>query len=519
MTPEPEPAMNSVDLPALSGVTIPDETTIEAGKEETIDDVTFTCPAGGAACALSQDADGNVTSTGGAATAALSAEAKERMEQEKQRQAEVEKQHQAEVNALTAAIASRIADLRRPGGENPLDVTSMGVMTVDGDKLGVNDVHIKNANEFQIIEDKTRGYISGFTASVHGRMKSGKTDTLTIYSDREPPKAQMFNEYYKMAEGHPGINMITADTTLDDSKTFYSTLKFDVGAMPNSISKHMKALKIPAAANRYESLKANEKFRGTFHGIPGIYTCSGGDPCKLKVNGDNVLNVVDEAGLGSLTFKPDPTVNDTEDVHMIQGVILDKDFLSFGYWLQGGTGQNNEPTFAVNAFYAGSKIFDDNLTTLKGSATYRGSATGLYAKKALGLENGKITRTPNEAGQFTANANLMVHFGAGGTVGDGETNRITGTIDKFLDRNGTAIADDWSLSLNAPAGTNVKQNGGNSGPITFSGMTGSGQNQGKWSGQFFGVSTTEGHPTSAAGKFTGHFDDGHVIGAFGATRE
>ena len=61
--------------------------------------------------------------------------------------------------------------------------------------------------------------------------------------------------------------------------------------------------------------------------------------------------------------------------------------------------------------------------------------------------------------------------------------------------------------------------------VTFMGTTtGTGGTAGSWNGQFYGPQTTganaaSGYPSGAAGEFTGHFEDGHVIGAFGAERQ
>ena len=62
---------------------------------------------------------------------------------------------------------------------------------------------------------------------------------------------------------------------------------------------------------------------------------------------------------------------------------------------------------------------------------------------------------------------------------------------------------------------------------TFSGAT---TGDGVWSGGIFGPTTDDdsattevdeaesGYPSGVAGEFTGHFDNGHVLGAFGATK-
>ena len=56
---------------------------------------------------------------------------------------------------------------------------------------------------------------------------------------------------------------------------------------------------------------------------------------------------------------------------------------------------------------------------------------------------------------------------------------------------------------------------------TFTGSTTGNED---WQGRFFGTAGTGGAatttlPTGVAGEFTGHFVNGHVIGAFGATKQ
>ena len=264
---------------------------------------------------------------------------------------------------------------------------------------------------------------------------------------------------------------------------------------------------------------------GTFRDIPGTYTCTtAATGCTLATNADNELSIT-----GGLTFKPSDTVNDTDDMHMIQDVFPDTNYLVFGYWLQEGTDRAGDATYAVNAFYGGSEPINGtsfaSLPNLLGQATYNGEASGMYAKKALSVVDGAVVGTPSEAGQFTASASLTANFGADAKVATGEIFMITGTISNFLDDSGTAIDGNWSLALNGDTG-NIVSGGDEFG--TFSGDTGSGSNKGMWEGQFFGIprgtdrtalTGTTDYPTSAAGKFTGHFENGHVIGAFGATKK
>ena len=161
---------------------------------------------------------------------------------------------------------------------------------------------------------------------------------------------------------------------------------------------------------------------------------------------------------------------------------------------------------------------------------------GLYARKEFSVTDGDVVGTPVAAGQFSADVGLTAHFGNTSTAGvvdaghisANETFTISGTVDNFQDANGDMISD-WSMTLNSAhlraggegASANTEYTG------SFSGTTGK-DTLGQWTGALFGdstVDTTAGenaatmYPSGVAGEFTGHFTNGHVIGAFGATSD
>ena len=119
---------------------------------------------------------------------------------------------------------------------------------------------------------------------------------------------------------------------------------------------------------------------------------------------------------------------------------------------------------------------------------------------------------------------LNANFGGTGLAADDQF-RVTGTVDNFMDAEGSSLYD-WSVDLStgdAPdanedstTGDNIDSRGG-----AFSGVTDEGGGAGTWSGQFYGSDdeTTIGvmdQPEAAAGTFDAHFNNGHVLGAFGA---
>ena len=125
---------------------------------------------------------------------------------------------------------------------------------------------------------------------------------------------------------------------------------------------------------------------------------------------------------------------------------------------------------------------------VEGTATYAGPASGFYMKKTFAPDG---TPTPVGSGQFTAEAVLNASFG-GDDVAVNNQFRIGGDVSSF--RN--------SDVGNFTAGTTT----GN----------------GSWQGRFHGADDPDTadvreQPSSASGTFTGHFLNGHVAGAFGAT--
>ena len=109
----------------------------------------------------------------------------------------------------------------------------------------------------------------------------------------------------------------------------------------------------------------------------------------------------------------------------------------------------------------------------------------------------------------------------GGDVSPNDVHTVTGMITNFMD-GGNAIPGGWALELmKASFAANDYTDG------TFTGDTGRDADtaDGDWTARFFGIAADdpktmdvneENMPTGIAGEFTGHFNTGHVLGAFGA---
>ena len=549
-TPDPDPAP-----PMSYDVTVPATVTLTAADMEpftgtkTVGDVTFTCPSG-SSCTLTQDDDGAITATGGQVTADFSQAYKDRMN--------------AAAMAMHAAINLAIADpdgdkdmteglqkAERPGNGTTIVVTSNGRTTVtppdaDGnagqgtaDILGVDDMtnDESNENQFMKMDSATRATLNKFTYSVHERTIGKKKDTLTVYTnmDQDPPA---YSKYYTTANEPNvittvGIASIAAAanngtrhtiTFASDVSTIGKYIKSDNFPTGDTASVSYES-DDPATTDTDEETGGGKKFSGTFHGIPGEFVCTAGQgtACTATNNKKGILATFTE----TWTFKP--TVAGAR--MPVMGTILDTDFLTFGYWLQSTENDDGSMKYQIDTFATGADVYeftalqdtDGTGEVVFGSATYAGKATGMYAKSTF---SDKGEGSPSASGQFTADANLTAYFG-GDDVAVNNQYSISGTVNNIRDTSGMPIDSSWTVKLNkagfgASGNTVTAPTGVTAAANTFYGTTTGG---GGWQGQFFGLSTvgtaTSGRkqPTGVAGEFNGHFTNGHVIGAFGATEK
>ena len=342
--------------------------------------------------------------------------------------------------------------------------------------------------------------ISGWNASVTQRMTEeigaikASTDTVIIYNDQDSRARPMF------AVRH--ILDVSTDTNADDFEAWRIT--------DERVSMVSGVEDFPSAVNQMAvPFDADTTYRGMFDGAPGTYACVA-TACTLSTGADGKLSAV---GGGTWRFTPD------EDA-----TVDPNDYLRFGFWLNESTDDEGGPAYTVAAFYGGSAdpaSADANaIQAVVGTASYSGSATGLYMRKTF-AENGDPI--PQEGGQFTADANLDANF-SGADVSANAKHTVTGMITNFMD-GGNAIPGGWALELmKASFGIDVSyENYG-----TFTGKTRRDADtaaDGKIGPPASLVTlrptkptdvVEEDMPTGIAGEFTGHFNTGHVLGAFGA---
>ena len=439
---------------------------IKAGKSKNHGDITFSCAADGRDCVVmvmvAQNGTITATSTGG------------------------------KVTASDASDPNTLWDQKLDPGIKSGHSMNWPFLQADGTppaSLG-----------YVAMTDTAVAEIDGWTPSVHEletlatNADPAMTDTLVIYSNTDFLTPRDFAEVYPF----------DVDDNGDGDYDSLLLISSDWDNIGGGI--------IPTILNDKETVMDR-----TLDGAPGTYVCANVAGCIITINASGNVNTI----VGNMHFTPDTgaTVN-----------VPDPDYMYFGYWLQESEDGDGDPTFEIAGMYWGavpSPIYD--VQQLEGSATYEGAATGLYVRRWTDTNNDVLRR---RTGQFTADAVLSANFG-GGDIAMNDQYSISGTISNFManivGRN-RAIDSNWNVQLDA---ANFVADGG--GYTTFANSTqdvdGSGSPisgaaaTGDWSGYLLGEVNTvapgesDSHPSGVAGVFDGHFNNGDVIGAFGAERQ
>lgn len=438
------------------------------------------------------------------------------------------------VTFMVAAGGAVTVDLDGTGGTEPTDTLDKNDM-IDDDNDGQTPM-VPLKNQFQK-QDGEPAALEGFTGSVHERTMEKVTDTLTVYTNAEDNADQAYQMYYERGDvaARDGITSIADNSDIGTGDDAYMANVITFSDDVSDISDEIVATRFRVgnditASGAFtddadtEDVKENE-VTGSFNGIPGTYICTAGN-CTIGTDENGRVDTF----TGTWTFTP----TEAGSKMMVQDVIPDADFLTFGYWLQATEQDDGSMKYGINSFYAGAQPFTG--TGVEGTAEYSGKATGLYARKTF---NDKGVGTPTSSGQFTADANLMAYFG-GGDVAVNLQNSITGTVSNFMDDSGNMIDDDWSVKLNRAAISSGADPAGATTLIIAAGDTvgttarpATTTGGGSWQGAFYGnpmnadgaivndpsTLAAENAPTGVAGEFNGHFSNGHVIGAFGATKK
>ena len=351
-------------------------------------------------------------------------------------------------------------------------------------------------------------------------------DTVVVYTDKAASNSARYTTYYAGgAFGAPDTGAsagfswrpwVGVDAVSDDTNGILSLAVAEMGAA--DVDRLFGTGNFGAGQDKLPQRGDNRTYAdedgatdgvqveitGSFHGVPGRFTCTGA-ACTAETTNAGALTLE-----GDWSFVPGTT-----NVS-VAGAQEDADYLDFGYWVEwdadGGAGGSQ--AYTVEAFFKGRDPHDA-VGSAEGTASYGGKAVGLYARQVY---EGS-TLLDDRSGRFTADVALKAYFG-GGAVAPDDQNSIGGTITGFMD-GGEAIDSGWSVTLNRIGG--ASGSGGFSGGEFSGGTTAGGGAAGAWSGAFFGdhepVNNVTPQPGSVAGEFTAGFHNGDVVGAFGARKQ
>ena len=238
--------------------------------------------------------------------------------------------------------------------------------------------------------------------------------------------------------------------------------------------------------------------RGSLNGVLGTFSCSS---CDWDIDGtyDPATNTSDGTvnSISGVTFTPDSGTTTSAP---------DTDYLAGGVWLFIPDGAASADDVVFGAFGDGADPFrQSNLVALQGTARYTGDATGIYSVSS--------TTTEDEIGYWDADATLEANFG-----GASELGTIDGSI-TGIDLDGEREAGSLTLQ---EASIGSSDSGFFEGRL--SGAVGEFDYTGRWGGQFFGNSETDGKPGSVGGTLGGTHDGGtsgniSFVGVFGAHKQ
>jgi hypothetical protein len=370
--------------------------------------------------------------------------------------------------------------------------------------------------------------IMGWDGNAYSKMNAAdgdtaaSTDFVAVYNNKEADKPTAYRTVYADCA-------VSGDGACEDNTGYDSiasgVITFD--SDPTELSDMIMATLFDGIQNRGQvqvpvddagtDAKENE-VAGTFHGVPGTYTCTGGSACTVMRDMDGVLDLGD-----NWTFTP-KVLAEGADPHMV--AVEDDDYLHFGFWKNTSEDKDGDPVLMANGVFGGammSVLTDLRSQELEGSATYSGAATGKYVRKEFDSDG-----EPEHlyGGQFTADAELTAYF-LGDDVAVNKQQSIEGMITNFMDGE-DSIDSTWSVTLmKAGFSTTDADTFDNTAANPAKGMTeGDKEMMGNWEARFFGEVTAgeaganpavaDVYPSGIAGRFNGHFVNGHALGAFGA---
>ena len=313
------------------------------------------------------------------------------------------------------------------------------------------------------------------------------TDEVVFYTDIEAPGTQPFSGdtgKYGTGDGIDGDGNLAIGANTD--ATLIASSAFPTG---------------PGIRTHTADTGGMVEVDGTFDGAPGAYVCTPdqNNGCTSSIRSAGGIALM---GGGGWKFVP-----------AAEAMVAkpDTEYRYFGWWQH----KAGDGSAAVGVFHdgVGGDMQDfANLATLEsqGPLRYSGPAAG---KVVIDTRLG-----PALAGDFTAEATLEVDFGDGSALGT-----VTGTVDEFI-VNGDDVQ--WSVELQSAAigADGAIEAGGTETARTVWSIddepgAATGSPPPTWSGQLHDVDDEQ-VPNAATGTFEAAYGEvGHMVGAFGTTRE
>ena len=508
----------------LTGVSDAFQTALEAhdgptggymtGDTETIGGIVLTCFLGPCSVTVARDGS-HFTTTGTIHTADYTPPPIDE-EPEEEETGETEAEIAAKVKLLLASIGPGGVKANATPEETPNDVDSDNTLpvTITGGELtdstpkdATDDFTVRNSGDW------IYGGVENFWAyqdrTTEDDAVPAVRESILSYTTQEDAEDAAYTVYYAENTARPGVTGATVEGVLNLN---YSDLGvfLPLISVPDFPSVRDQDFMFVDDETTLD-VKENE-VSGMFNGIPGTFTCD--QSCNVGTDGEGVIDAIS----GTWTFTPTEAVAKI----IIVDAIPDPDYMDWGYWVERTTDADGETKVRVLA-YAHSPLANNYgpVTPLEGSAEYAGQAVGQYVKQAFDPATGAAIGVGY--GHFGAWAELTAYFG-GGDVAVNDEDRVEGTVSYFKDEDDNIIDPTWMLNL-------VK--GASSTDGTFSGTTMADTDgdkmadgaMGEFEGTFHGDSTevmvngesVKPMPSSASGTFDGHFRNGHVYGAFGAS--
>ena len=255
-----------------------------------------------------------------------------------------------------------------------------------------------------------------------------------------------------------------------------------------------------------ELTKVAASFTGRVHGVEGDFYC-GTANCMITATAvyadnsaataKNQLTSVMLSRTSALYFRPDSA---TATVSLCDNPVActagdDGEYVVFGYWYeQPQTGVGGLYDFGTFAHAVGTGAGAiTNFNGAEGTATYRGTAVGMY------VEQDRRGAIPTfRQGEFSASVNLAANF---------TSNALTGSISSFkatpTGGSSAPITSAWSVTLTETTATIDRLAGAAAGTLGY---------------LFVGIRGSETQPPSVVGTFKASADDLDLAGAFGAER-